>query len=170
MQEVMIDIETLSTTPGGIIHQIGAMTFEARSGRCDAPLFLQPDIDDCLTCGLTVDQATVDWWAGKGGVSQSCPRPLRDCLKALTDYIDIHQPRQVWAWGADFDRSMIDGAYKALGLEAPWPYWMTRDARTVHKLAFPTWRPAKGEISHNALQDCRDQIRRVADAYQKLGL
>lgn len=172
---LMFDLETIGTRSDSIPHQIGAVIFNDEFEAVETFL-IEPSIAGAAALGLTADAETIGWWNSRdnGGVIQENPVPFKMALtlfRAFLDQFRLSDPIQTfWAWGSDFDRPILTNAFLAAGLEAPWPYYLTRDARTVHALAFPDYRPAKGEIQHDALQDCHEQVHRLAAAFTVLNL
>jgi hypothetical protein len=66
---------------------------------------------------------------------------------------------------------MIEAAYRAVGMPAPWGHREPRDTRTVFELAGLDFKQAKYAegVEHNALDDARNQAVGVIDAYALLG-
>ena len=79
----------------------------------------------------------------------------------------------IWGNGALADNKWIRQAYKVCNMEPPWAFYEDRDVRTlvelgrrlfdyeVRKIVF------EGTV-HNALDDCKHQIKYCSEIYAKL--
>lgn len=162
MRHLMLDIETLGTTPGCVVLSIGAVEFDLNgiTGEFHAHI----DVPSCIEAGLQMEASTVMWWLDQSKEAQEAllkaeTFPLVDVLAALTDTFEW-QDLRVWANGASFDFPILDAAYKAVGKKAPWPYYNQMDFRTlknmVGKKNFDLLRVRSG-VAHDALDDARAQ-------------
>lgn len=160
MRNIMIDIETFGVRSSSVILSIGAVPFD--ESVIGAGFYQRVDIQSCLDAGLTVDASTIEWWMtqsnearaafGEKGVS------LRAALNRLSDLFEGHEP--VWANGVNFDLPILENAYRACGMEAPWKYYNTRDFRTVKNMFskdFLNSLRVEPVVAHNALDDARSQ-------------
>jgi len=164
----MLDIETLGITPGSIVLEIAAATFDP-TGIVLHEFHHRIDVLDSLASGLTADVDTCKWHqARRTDIHAPEPRPvtLWHAMSALRMFIDMHRPFNVWAWGMDFERAHLEHLSKLIAQPLPWPYFKSADARTVWNLAFPGEKPQRRR--HTALADVRDQIRDLTDARDHL--
>lgn len=160
MRNVMIDIETLGVRSSSVILSIGAIPFDNEA--VGAGFYRRVDIQSCLDAGLTVDASTIEWWMTQSNEARAAfdekGIPLRAALSQLSEIFD--GPELVWANGVNFDLPILENAYRACGLEAPWKFYNTRDYRTVKNM-FPKEfydRVRVGAVvAHNALDDVRAQ-------------
>ena len=177
MQEVMIDLETLSTQYNAVILTIGAIKFD-RDGKINDIKKLNKEIfyrritiDSCKELGLHVDSKTVDWWKsldqkiydeafGKDRIS------LRDALIEFS--IWFGKLEKVWSNGAGFDIPILENAYRVCGLQTPWKFWNVRDTRTMYDLANITKKDLGDENEHHAVYDCWRQIYGVQESMRRL--
>lgn len=177
---LMVDLETLGTAPTAIPIQIGAVLFDDNF-KITGQFYIEPDIADAARSGLTTETDTIAWWMNRGSITQEEPHPLKCSLSLFKSMLEVsahygkgkkaRDPiRSFWSWGSDFDIPILRNAFRAADLEFPWPYWLTRDARTIHALAFPDYRPARGEVQHNALEDAKDQVAKLEAAFKTLNL
>lgn len=167
MNEVMIDFETLGVAPGCVVHEFGAVRFDSKTRRIGDSLHLVVSIDDSIAHGLTVEKNTLDWWNNRGGPNQQNARTLHNAAKILADFLSGAQIETLWSWGTCFDLPIIRACFRAASVDWPVPYYAARDARTVWDLAF------RGVIherrgNHDALADCRCQIRQLFQAFDAL--
>lgn len=179
MKHVMVDIETLGTSPGSVILSIGACRFDETGV---GERFYRPiDVFDSMMNGLVVDQATIGWWrmqpAESRGALQAGAVPLARALNDFRVYLAAipsqGQPSAdfLWAKGPDFDLVMLEAAYGLLGDKKPWRYNTARDVRTILALGkHPTVPVAPFTIAHHALDDAVYQARQVIAAAASLGV
>ncbi len=62
-RHLMVDLETLATSPDAVILTLGAVTFDPASDRTFDKLYYRVDLDSCTNLGMRIDDATVDWWS-----------------------------------------------------------------------------------------------------------
>lgn len=172
MTHVMIDLETMGTSPTAAIVSIGAVCFDPVAGTVDEDdtFYRRVDLQNAVRHGGTMDASTVLWWLGQpedarmeivqGGML--LPGALRD----LTSWYTVHRPEAVWSHGKEFDLTILEGAMQRLGVICPWTRGEKMDTRTVFALA-GIW--YKG-TQHHALKDVIGQTVAVCIAYEKLGL
>lgn len=162
MKHLMIDLETLGRTPGSVFHEVAAIAFDPVTMNA-RDFHLVIDIESAKAAGLHTDQETVKFWEDRGGPRQDQAEPLDKSLTLLKAFFDYVEPVRIWSWGSDFDLPILKAGFKACGLPFPFPYWTTRDARTVWDVAFPGVIHERDE-DHNALEDCRVQIYQLQKA------
>lgn len=161
-RNIMIDIETLGTQPGSLIMSIGAHdgrdSFEA-----------QISIVSALEFGLTVDHETQQWWRKQNRTAweRACAgtTPLPTALRELAQWVaDVRAGRsdeptghhiRVWGDGATFDPVLLECAYRACGIPAPWTYTEVCCYRTLRNL-LDSKKPA-AKVGHTALSDATAQ-------------
>lgn len=194
---VMIDLETLGTTPGSVVLSIGAVMFNPaempmRTASLGAGFHRNIGIQSCLNAGLGVDGRTIEWWLGQTTLPIAAlftpkPVPLREALAGFRRWLDrlreflntspfissYAEDRQVYVWGhgSTFDVSLLAAAYGALKQPVPWSWRNVRDTRTLFDAA------KLGSLSealrigthHNPLDDAKTQANGVQAAYQLLG-
>jgi len=168
--DVMIDIETMGTTPGSAILSISAVMF-GPSGLGEtfyAPIALA----SCTAAGLTIDPYTVAWWmkqsdAARAAAFRDDAEPLAAVLQQFTCWLELVDAEKPWCQGANFDAPLLDAAYRACGMASPWKFWNVRDTRTLYELADVKVDRARG-VHHNALDDARAQAEAAVVALQRL--
>jgi hypothetical protein len=168
--DVMIDIETMGTTPGSAILSIGAVMF-GPAGLGDefyAPISLA----SCMASGLTIDPGTVAWWmkqsdAARAAAFRDAAESLAAVLAQFTCWFELVNAEKPWCQGANFDAPLLEAAYRACGMTPPWKYWNVRDTRTLYELVGVKVDRARG-THHNALDDARAQAEAAVVALQRL--
>lgn len=171
---MMIDIETLGTTPGSVILSIGAVMFGAEG--LGAEFYSRTDAQSCVHAGLKIDPSTIGWWMQQDAATRAdlfapgAPH-LNTALLQLSSWCKGQGVVQVWCHGATFDVPLLEAAYRAAGLESliPWKFYNARCTRTLYELAGVSPDRTQGE-HHNALNDAKVQALVAIKAHQKLGV
>jgi hypothetical protein len=143
---------------------------------------------------LTRDPDTVQWWSEQSDDAQSAFTGAVDLKQALyafrgwldvvtapsieqdgklvwTDAFKVHERTdlRIYAHGPQFDCSILEAAYHAVGLPVPWHYRAPRDTRTVFDVCgvgdHSAWM-ARYPVgtAHHALDDAVSQARAVCGA------
>lgn len=162
MRHLMLDLETLGTTPGCVVLSIGAVEFDLDGIKSEFHAHI--DVDSSTALGLKVDARTVMWWLDQSKEAQNAllqadPFPIHDVLDALSDTFDW-KDLKVWANGASFDFPILEAVYKAAHRTVPWKYYNQMDFRTMKNLvpngSYELLRVRPG-TAHDALDDARSQ-------------
>lgn len=158
----MLDVETLGTKPGCIITEIGAAVFDQADWRIVDTMDLKVSRESCEFVGMWADAETIAWWEKLGGYheGEEVRFSIQAALGMLRHFVNFHEVRVVWCWGASFDFPILEEAFVRCGMNVPWKYYDQRCARTVCKELAPDHpRPAN---NHRAVDDCRVQISHLA--------
>ena len=166
MSDVMIDTETLGTTPGSVILSIGAAIFDMDG--LGETFYAPIDLASSTAAGLTIDPATVKWWMRQSDEARAAAfpddaAPLIQVLLAFQAWIVSQEARYPWCHGAGFDVPLLDAAFKACCLTSPWEFWNVRDTRTLYDLAGVKVDRRAG-THHHALDDAINQAEAAARA------
>lgn len=173
MSEVMIDLETLSLRVFARILTIGAVKFDRTSKGIDvssAPFYRHITAESCA--GLDVDAKTEKWWAEQAddvrneAFNITNAIPLKQALEEFSVW--YKGAKCIWSQGASFDVSIMEEAYRRLGMETPWRYYQVRDTRTVYDAASFDFRQVSQTALHHAVKDCERQVDAVQQAFAKL--
>ncbi|MCP1289851.1 3'-5' exoribonuclease [Chromobacterium sp. S0633] len=178
-RQIVIDNETMDTTPSAVLLTIGAVAVEVENGRATVLArwyrrihAYQPSIDQP---GRTYSDSTLSWWlrpemdgspAYKEAMLHTLPRnqsdriPLWLAMHSLHAWLQLN-PHPIWGNGSDFDNTQLQHAFNQHGLR--WPYWRNRCLRSVRGLvrdlhpntALPEF-PAD-KIKHHALHDAEHE-------------
>jgi hypothetical protein len=172
-KEVMVDIETLGTTPNSVILTIGALKFERNKGLQkleDLEQFsCRIDVNSCVYLGLEINKETEEWWENQSEVARNevfnteNRIPIKEALLKLSDF--CRGCKCFWANSPNFDFVILENCYRKCGLEYPWKFWLLRDTRTVYDL---------GNVrligtAHTSLSDCYNQYLVLKSALTNLG-
>ena len=173
--DVMIDIESLDTSPNCVILTIGAVSFNPKGMGVVEKLELRPTIDEQTEkFNRVINEDTLRWW------SEQSPDALneamgdwgrvsfKDCMEQL--YKFCWNRRCVWSNGASFDVVAMESAWRNLDMRIPWPYYTVRDTRTLYDIAGVSLKDKKygTKTTHKAVEDAEHQVLVVQDAYRKL--
>jgi hypothetical protein len=174
--ELMVDIETLSTSPDAVILVIGAVKFK-RNGNLK-PLkeldtfYRRITPNSCMEVGLKVDKETVEWWNKQDpnvkfeAIENPDRVPLRQALTEFSSWLKSCD--KIWANSPSFDCVILESAYKACDIPIPWKFWNTRDCRTIFDIAGIRKCDLPNNEQHNAIHDCYRQIVGVKRAFLNL--
>lgn len=166
--DVMLDIETLDTTPSSVILSIGAVRFDQYSHDIDdqgfyAVLDLQPQIDG----GRTISADTLRFWLQLPPAAREVffvkeTHVLEDALEMLSEWIDPKRETRAWSMGAGFDLPILEHAYHSMGMQAPWLFRKSNCLR--HHKNLPNAKIVYDSVPrlgthHNAMDDAIHQAR-----------
>lgn len=169
-RHVMIDLETMGTTPDSAIVSIGAVVFDPRYGIVtDKVFYMELDWE---SQNRLIDQETVEWWAEQSEEARAAHYGLDDLDEALTLLAQwLPKDAKVWGNGSTFDISMLEDAYRQLNIEIPWKFWNVRDCRTVldmYESVRGGFNKKSGGTLHNALDDAKYQAKYITMMWSKL--
>lgn len=188
MAALMIDIEALGKRPDSVILTIGAQIFDPSpesvgwltepqydpvSDRHYVPYMnVRVDVDTQVeNYGRKTDQETIAWWSKQSTEAQEEALgtenriPLADALDQLIALSNFC--KTIWSKGPTYDIMMIEDAMHQTKRRIPWKFWNVRDARTVYGLCPSLDTRLNGHI---ALDDCRNQIVLLQEAFRILGV
>lgn len=156
-RHVMIDLETLSTSPNAVVFQIGAQAFDLEAGSfCDAGLMMYVDAQEGIRAGLDVDWSTIKWWMtvpDNDRIVSGSEISIREALTELGKY--VRRNDRVWSNGAAFDIPIMENHYRRARMDIPWKYHNVLDVRTLKWLKpAPRVEPI---MAHHALSDAQAQ-------------
>ncbi len=176
--EVMLDLETLGTTPGSAILSIGAAAFDLSKGlqgrTFHAHLVLQTQLD----IGMSVSGPTVMWWLKQDEMARHSqvsakriqPFEVLDAFGIWLKGTRVRDDEGIWSHGLNFDLPIIEALYFRLNIAPPWSYRAGRDTRTLFALAgknmgdFDT----PNAVAHDALADAIYQAHETSACYNYL--
>jgi hypothetical protein len=181
MKRVMIDIEGLSLAPNALILSIGAVFFDNE----ELGQQFYAGIDAYKQPNRHVSADTALWWirqathnpAAAAALFSDEHYTLNQALVSLAAFAAPRHPHELEFWfnGPQYDVVVLDNAYAAAGIKAPWKYDDVRDCRTVFKLAEAMgWDSSRVDTTaftaHNAMADAYIQALRTISALKFLGI
>lgn len=135
----MIDLETFSTRPGGVIASVGVCAFS--KDKIHGTFYRVLDRQEQIDRGRIIDAGTLDWWLRQNdkarGALLGVKTTAADFHKDLNDFITSFGPNSdalVWSNGAAFDIPFLEDYLKNFGFQAPWLYLNARCFRTYNAL------------------------------------
>ena len=167
---LMVDLETLATTPNAMILTLGAVQFDPFSDQIYNELYMRIDIDDQEKLNREINDDTVNWWAKQNSeimeeaFSTENRIPLEESIQLFHKF--AWGCDKIWSHGAVFDIIILENLYRQLNKPVPWNYFQCRDTRTLFDLVDPEM-PTSNK--HNALEDAKRQAIGVQNVYKKLG-
>jgi len=176
MTEVMIDLETLSTSTNAAILTIGAIKFFRNKpieslDKCDT-FYKRIDLYSCKSIGLESNKETIKWWESQNSESkyEALKNPDRITIKnALIEFSEwFNNSNLIWSHGDDFDCVILGNAFRKCNLEIPWKYWNTRDTRTLYDISNVKISDLPQNNTHHALHDCYRQIIGIHKSFSNL--
>ncbi len=177
--DLMIDLETLDTTPYCVILTIGIVRFDPYGEGVAEKLTLKPTIEDQTEqYNRIINDDTIRWWSEQNpeaieeAMSDHGRMSLRECMEILYQY--GWNRRAVWSHGAPFDVVACETALRQTLTDRPnpipWPFYTVRDTRTLFEIAGVKLKDGGHVTSHRAEDDAERQAIVVQNAYRKLGL
>lgn len=180
MAHLMIDIETLGTTPDALILTVAAQSFDpVGDGYYNQSYYARVDFDSQID--RKIEDGTLQWWANQNSLvreeafAEDDRKPLDQVLDELGKL--IWKSSAIWANGPTFDMTILEHAYKSYKKPLPWQYYRVRDARTVYMLKPDSAASSNTRItdvnrpaSHHALDDCRRQIDLLQQTLRHLNI
>lgn len=171
--DIMIDIESLDTSPNCVILSIGAVLFDPRGAGIVESVNLKPMIEEQTEkYNRVIDEDTLRWWSTQSEEARNEAMgdegrvSFKDCMEAL--YKFCWNRRAVWSHGAPFDVVAMETAFRNLDMKIPWPYHSIRDTRTLFDLTGMRLQTGGYVTSHKAVEDAERQAIVVQQAYGKL--
>jgi hypothetical protein len=172
--DIMIDLETLATTPDAAVLTIGAVRFDPFGEDIKEPgadsFYVRVDLDSCDELGLAVSDDTLAWWAKQDQTAQDEAFSgdnrihIRDAMNQL--YKFCWGAKRVWSHGSGFDVVICEHIFRKLNKAVPWSFWQVRDTRTIYDLGIENNRP--DVLKHHALHDAYSQAVGVQNVLKKL--
>jgi 3' exoribonuclease, RNase T-like len=172
--DVMLDIETLATSPDSVILTFGAIKFDPfdSSKEMTDGIYFRINVDEQIALGRHVDEGTVAWWGTQNeqvreeALGEHDRVGLEEFYRTLNKF--VVGVNRIWAQGPVFDIVILENLYRMMGKPCPWPYYTIRDSRTLLK-ALGDDREG-GALLHNALADAVSQAQAVQSAVKRYKL
>ena len=182
--DLMLDIETLSTSNDTTLIQLACVAFDIRNGNTISEFNEFIDIEK--TKDLKVSGSTIKWWLKtnvelfkeliqKGNLSE------KDVFEKFYSWIKELQETYaicIWGNGINFDVQTIKTKLAQYEISYPISFKNERDVRTIVDLycakkgisekQFKDSFNSNDLVAHNGLDDCKYQIKYVVHAYNDL--
>ena len=163
--KLMIDLETLGTSNKAHVLSLGVAFFDDEKIHHSSHLLIKPDGQE----GRERSYSTFMWWLKQASENPAAAKGIMEgerlhidrALSVLTDMINTHRPKEVWANSPTFDCAILRDLYEQSPImETPWPFWAERDFRTL-KAVTGGIVPAFEGVQHNAEADAIYQAKCV---------
>jgi hypothetical protein len=169
----MIDFETWGNTAGAVVVQIGAVYFDPKTGDLGKELKLWVNAEEEMRKGFRANADTLYWWFTQSKDAQDSamgkPNDRVGCNMAWRSFNQfLAQAESIWCH-ATFDGAILNTHLKYLGIRPTFKYWAIKDLRTLIEMAGIDTRQYKTGVLHDAVVDCKNQIRYTCDAFKVLG-
>jgi len=167
---VMLDLETLATTPDATIVAVGAVSF--LDTEVVGNFYGVPDLEQ----GRAICPKTVNWWMTQNRKARSVfnhkkKNSLATILSDFTSWVSCCVASRkadkwyLWGNGADFDNVILKHAIEQYGMslldtKVGWHYSHNRCYRTIKSLC-PEVAPPSNQNKHNALADAMAQTEHL---------
>jgi hypothetical protein len=174
LTDLMIDLETLSTSTDASILTIGAVRFDPFGDDVNNPtcnkFYVKIDLDSCDRLGLDTSEDTINWWAQQSKEAQEeafDPEGRIDIVDAMSQlYKFAWGAKRVWSHGAAFDIVICETIFNKIQKAVPWQFWQVRCTRTLFDIGIDPQRPPV--LKHHALEDAWNQAVGVQNVFNKL--
>ena len=171
MKNIMLDLETMHTIPGGVILSIGAVYFNEQG--LGKEFYMPISRAHSAEVGLKESLSTQQWWAKQNAearkvidAAEAADAPtLHEALDAFTKFVKLDTNVKVWGNGADFDNPLLACAYDAIELKQAWIAWNGRCYRTLKNIA-PGPKLVRVGTYHNALDDAKSQALHAIELFK----
>lgn len=177
-KHVMIDTETLGTTPGSVVRSVAAVEFDPRTGETGRQKVWKIDLTDSMRYGFKVEASTLKWWMMQSDEArrefvEGVETPLVDFFEEFMEFLaDTDEERDftLWCLQLDFDVAMLRSMYSWYNLNVyrcdeevlPLNFRKVRDVRPyMDALDSAGLLPPKVADRHTPLADCMAQINCV---------
>lgn len=159
---LMIDLETMGTSPNSPILQIGAVIFDADKMYETFMEYIRPNFNLCKP-----DIETLIWWS-----EQDAPMPLNpdgvsypEMIQRLKTWMHGVNITHVWANSPSFDLVIMEAQARAYDITLPFKFYQYRDCRTAAAVAPGAARPM-AVVKHDALADAVSQARWMMNIHE----
>lgn len=193
MNDIMLDIETLGTTPGHIVTSFCAVKFDLEkafdeknnfeiTGRDSSgfpnhvqhhEFYQSISIQSSLKAGLKIDPSTLMWWMTQSDDARQnfmaldhSGSDLTEVLKQFATWLSYYPKPTLWGNGNRFDCGILEAAYTAVGWNAPWITKRERDMCTyIMGYEHLYTSSADRDTIHDPRKDCIYQIQVLQRVY-----
>ena len=171
---VMLDIETLATTPDAVVMSVGVVKFDPHTGTPYNKTLWRPDIDEQTERDRHVSESTLEWWAKlpqhiqDDAFSEDSRIPVTEFMKELNRY--CVGADKIWCQGPQFDMLILENLYIQWGHHFGWQFWQVMDCRTLFQLMPVDPRKAIQQDLHSADADAYYQAIGVQQCYEHFGI
>lgn len=174
LSDIMIDLETLATSPNAAVLTIGAVRFDPFGNDIEMPscekLYIKVDLDSCDELSLEVNDDTIAWWGQQSKEAQDEAFSAEGRIHIREAFDKLYKfcwgAKRVWSHGASFDTVICENIFRKLNKACPWSFWQVRCTRTLFDIGLDPHRPPV--LKHHALEDAWNQAIGVQNVFNRL--
>jgi hypothetical protein len=170
LTDLMIDLETLSTTPQTAVVSLGAYYFNPFTKERGPTFYMILDLQDQIDKGREISASTLKWWMGQEDAAKTIfhekAKPTIEVLNTFVQWFTAtNKTAFVWGNGSTFDISIMENLFRDYGVKIPWGYNKVMDLRTFKRFCAPEGSKVliKSGVKHNALDDAQGQAEFVME-------
>jgi len=187
--DIMVDLETLGLKDNATVFQVSAVMFDISNGKIKSGFNKIIDIEKE---DMVVDGSTIKWWLKTDKelldklINDDNSLPASSVWQLFNSWISCEvgnndlSSKNVYLWGNGilFDNQKVKTQMEKFGIKYPIHYTNDRDVRTILDLACDKTSFScdkikasvsdESETKHDALDDCRYQVRLVSFCYDIL--
>lgn len=172
IEDVMVDLETLSSDSDAVVVSIGAVGFSPEG--VAVPFYGILDRSEQVTHGRSINPNTVDWWLKQDALArvvfEQQAFPVATILGQFATYLQqFGREVRLWGNGSDFDNVILGNLYRAYQMKQPWSHRNNRCFRTLKNLVTLDAGEGveRGGTHHNALDDAIYQAEMAVQFMKK---
>lgn len=172
MKDLMIDIETLSSSNDAVMIQLAGVYFDRNTGQYGSEFCMNIDENSCLAKGFSISDSTLEWWGKQNPEILKAIRTNCCHVETVMDaFYNFYKAGgnsvQVWSH-ATFDFVIVQNYLEKLK-KGFMRHKEARDIRTLVALSGIDLKKYDwNKKTHNALDDCKFQITYCVDAMRML--
>lgn len=169
MKDLMIDLETLGTTPATPVISLGCAFFDIETKTMGPTFYMALDVEEQIARGRKPTGSTIKWWMGQTDAAKRVfhekAKPVAEVLTLFAQWYKQNYPKGAYVWGngSTFDISILEDMFRDYKLECPWGYNKAMDLRTFKRFKAKGEQVRKSGVNHNALDDALSQAQYVLD-------
>jgi len=133
VNKVMIDFETLDTTPSSVAFSVGLCFFDEK--RVFADMHINLNIQQQIEAGRTISADTLKFWMGQPALYAQLttdPVDVQKGLSLISKKFREYEVQEIWGNGASFDMPILDTLMSKR--EKPYSFRSSRCYRTLKNL------------------------------------
>ena len=181
---LMVDIESMSTSHDAAILTIGVLYFDPQGHnteeelRAQSKLFGPISLEDNEKQGRHFSGGTIHWWLTQSREAQmrlveGSPGGLINTLVNFNKWMNELKPKPsfIWANSPSFDLIILKDAFAKANILWPFGFWAERDVRTIKEAAYPhthaeSFPNFETGVAHDAVDDCIKQAMQVQHCFR----
>jgi hypothetical protein len=171
MKDIMIDIETLDTSVDAAMVQIAAVSFNRKTGEIIESFHRCLDVSRVKENGFIINNNTLDWWkkTNPAVLVEIITKGIgNDPMEVMEDFYNfVGKDSLIWSHST-FDFPIVNNYLNSF-IKKRLPFRNARDIRTLVCLSGIDLNDYDWDNkTHDALDDCKFQIKYCTDAFNKL--